>query len=610
MTTDIGARIGIDGEKEFKSALSAINAEMKALDSSMKLVQEEFADMADSEEAASAKSDVLARSVQAQEKKISLLSGEYGRANTKLSDLAAALDNAEKEFGKNSAEASKAQNAYNRQVKTVKELERQLNEAKTAMTKTQREMSDLSKEADDLTDSLDKAGGGVSALGDKLKGAFVGGAVIGTVTGLAGSIADLSEKSLEYNKIMGTLSVSGQQAGYTAEQTKESYLQLYGVIGDPQQTATALANLQAIGLNQDQLRQMTDLATGAWMKYGDSIPIDGLAEAINETIQAGVVTGNFADALNWAGISEDEFNEKLAAAGSEAERVNLVMEALASQGLAETTAAWREENAAIVEANLATERLTGATAEFGAFFTPVVTAAKNLAADFLLGVVDIGTEFLNLPNYAKEAFGNIGKAITTGISELTALPGKMLQVGADSLAMVAAGNQQQLPALLEQDEAIMGEMVDTMQGFQPEFQDTGLNLMEGVELGIDKGRSGVVNSIASALRDAVAAANAEMDIHSPSGVTEDTGDFMAQGIGVGFVKRMKNVAKDIAESLPFSPGNTTLALAGAGNQTYSYGDINLFIDRVDNGNGRNIETLARELEFYRRQQTGGRGGRV
>lgn len=610
MTTDIGARIGIDGEKEFKSALSAINAEMKTLDSSMKLMQEEFADMADGEEAVAAKSGILTKSVETQERKISLLTSEYDRANNKLSSLADALEAAESEFGKNSVEASKAQNAYNRQVKTVKDLERQLNEAKTTMTKTQREMRDLSKGADDLTDSLDKAGGGVSALGDKLKGAFVGGAVLGAVTGIAGSIADLSEKSLEYNKVMGTLSVSGQHAGYTAEQTKESYLQLFGVIGDQQQTATALANLQAIGLSQDQLRQMTDLATGAWMKYGDSIPIDGLAEAINETIQAGVVTGNFADALNWAGISEDEFNEKLAAAGSEAERVNLVMEALASQGLAETTAAWREENAAIVEANLATERLTGATAEFGAFFTPVVTAAKNLAADFLLGVVDIGKEFLNLPGYAKEAFGNIGKAITTGINELTALPGKMLQVGVDSLSMVAAGNQQQLPVLLKQDEAIMGEMVDTMQGFQPDFEDTGYELMHGVEVGIAQGRSGVINSIASALRAAVAAANAEMDIHSPSGVTEDTGDFMAQGIGVGFVKRMKTVTKDIAAAMPFSPGNPTLAFAGAGNQTYSYGDINLFIDRVDNGNGRSIETLARELEFYRRQQTGGRGGKL
>ena len=610
MTADIGARIGVDGEKEFRSALAAINSEMKALDSSMKLVQEEFADMADSEEAVAAKGDVLARSVETQERKIALLSNEYDRANAKLSDLAKALDEAKQKNGENSAEATKAQNAYNRQVKSVKDLERQLNEAKTSMTKAEREMRDLSKEADDLAGNLDDAGKGFSNFGDKVKGAFVGGAVLGAVSGLAGSIADLSEQSIEYNKIMGTLKVSSEKAGYTAEQTKESYLQLYGVIGDQQQTATALANLQAIGLSQDQLRQMTDLATGAWMKYGDSIPIDGLAEGINETIKSSVVTGNFADALVWASISEDEFNEKLAATSSEAERANLVMEALASQGLAETTEAWREENAAIVEANLATEKLAGATAQFGEFFTPVVTGAKNLAADFLLGIVDVGETFLQLPNYAKEAFTNVGEAITTGIKDLMNLPGKMLQVGIDTITSIGKGNEQQLPVLLEQEEEMTGEMVDTMQDFQPDFQKTGLYLMQGVETGIDQGRSGVVNSIAAALRAAVAEANAEMDIHSPSGVTEEMGDFMAQGVGVGFVNRMKTVTRDIVDALPDFNAGAKLAIAGAGNQSVSYGDINVFIDRVDNGNGRNIEIMAKELEFYRRQQTSGRGGRV
>ena len=48
-------------------------------------------------------------------------------------------------------------------------------------------------------------------------------------------------------------------------------------------------------------------ATGIWAKYGDSIPLDGLAESINETANVGTVTGNLADALNWAGINEDDF---------------------------------------------------------------------------------------------------------------------------------------------------------------------------------------------------------------------------------------------------------------------------------------------------------------
>lgn len=116
---------------------------------------------------------------------------------------------------------------------------------------------------------------------------------------------------------MGRWKPSSQKAGYSAEQTEQSYKQLYGILGDEQTAATALANLQALGLSQEQLTVLTDAAIGAWATYGDSIPIDGLAEGINETVKAGAVTGTFADVLNWAGTSEDDFNAKLEKANSE-----------------------------------------------------------------------------------------------------------------------------------------------------------------------------------------------------------------------------------------------------------------------------------------------------
>ena len=50
------------------------------------------------------------------------------------------------------------------------------------------------------------------------------------------------------------------------------------------------------------------------------LPIEGMIESANETAKVGEVTGSLADALNWVGISEDAFNEKLAACSSESER--------------------------------------------------------------------------------------------------------------------------------------------------------------------------------------------------------------------------------------------------------------------------------------------------
>ena len=72
-----------------------------------------------------------------------------------------------------------------------------------------------------------------------------------------------------------------------------------------------------------------------------------------------------ADALNWSGISEDRFNGKLAAAGSEAARNKLIMETLAGtyEGAA---AAFYENNQALVKARqseVAMQKVTGTLGE-------------------------------------------------------------------------------------------------------------------------------------------------------------------------------------------------------------------------------------------------------
>ena len=332
MAADIGAKIGIDGEKSFRDSLAAINSQMKSLGSEMKAVVSAFAGMEDSEEAVAAKGDVLQRSIETSAQKMKTLQSQSERAKNRLSELAKELDAAQREFGANSEQAMKAQNAYNRQVVAVNKLETQINTTRAEMNRMEKEMRDMGKAADDMGDDLKQAGKNADEAGNSFRDAFLGGAMAGAVQSMVSGIASLVESTEEYRKIMGTLDTSSEKAGYSAEQTAETYNQLYGVLGDNQATATAAANLQALGLSQDKLKKMTDGAIGAWATYGDSIPIDGLAEAINETVQAGKVTGTFADVLNWAGTSEDAFNAKLEACGSQSERVNLVLEELANQG--------------------------------------------------------------------------------------------------------------------------------------------------------------------------------------------------------------------------------------------------------------------------------------
>lgn len=496
MATDIGPKIGIDGEAQFRQSLKAVESQIKALGSAMKAVTAEFADNSDGMDALAAKSGVLEKSISATEQQVKLLSSQYERQVKKLADLSSELSSVTAEYGENSAEASKAQNAYNRQYTEVSKLEGQLNKAKASLAslnteagKTASEMgkaasaskqlsqriSDqqdevnrlkdeytdavlqygknskearslaseikkLSKELkknasqfndaesaadkfdkslDDVGDSANSAGGLLGQLSGSLKKGLAVGAIVGGIQSLVGSITSLVDKTEEYRKIMGTLETSSEAAGYTAAQTSESYRELYSVLGDTQTAATTVANLQAIGLSQEDLMEVIDSSIGAWARYGDSIPIDSLAESINETIRAGQVTGTFADVLNWGSMegetfgvtmresteanaewnesvqaaetAEDYFNLALQDCKTQAERADLVLQAMAAQGLTDTADKWKENNESIIETNQAQMEYEEAQARLAERLTPVKTALTNLATwgfDVLTKAVD------------------------------------------------------------------------------------------------------------------------------------------------------------------------------------------------------------------------------
>lgn len=138
------------------------------------------------------------------------------------------------------------------------------------------ELRDVADAAEDAEDALEDAAKEASGFADVLKANMISDAA----SGIVDSLKDVAEETKEYRKIMGSLEVSSEQAGYSADQTREAYNRLYGVLADDQSAATTLANLQALELSQEELLRLIDNVIGGWAKYGDSIPIDGLAEAV------------------------------------------------------------------------------------------------------------------------------------------------------------------------------------------------------------------------------------------------------------------------------------------------------------------------------------------
>ena len=404
----ITTRLQLDGEAEFKKELAAVNSEMRNLKSEMQLAEETFKDQADSVEALTAKDEILRKEVAQQEEKVRALSQALDDAGKVYGETDKRTDNYRQSLNKAKAELIK----LNRE---LDENEQKLDEAKRSADKYADAIEDVGEEADDAGGLLDNLSGGMDTIIGSAAGTVSALGVIAGGFGAVGAAAlGVVESTEEWRKIMGTLEVSSQSAGYTTEQTTEGYKRLYAVLGDTQAAATTLANLQAIGLEQEDLMGVIDKAVGAWAKYGDSIPIDGLAESINETIKAGQVTGTFADILNWGakegetyGIklkkansaneewnkaveacssAEDYFNMALEQCETQAERVDLVLRTMADQGLSDAAAAWFEVNQEIVAANEATDEWDRALAELGETLAPLGSGLKSFGADVISGL--------------------------------------------------------------------------------------------------------------------------------------------------------------------------------------------------------------------------------
>lgn len=388
-----GITVEIGGDTTgLSKALSGVNKEIRDTQTQLNDVNRLLKLDPGNTELLRQKYELLNKSVESTEKKLEVLK----QAEKQVQD----------QFKR--GQVSEAQ--YNSLKREIIATESSLKKTKSAAQKTANEIrgidekpvEEVASAADKAETSLKDAGKEASNFGDYLKAE----ALVEGTKAIASGLKDIAEESREYMKIMGSLEVSSQAAGYTAEQTASSYKTLYGVLGDDQTAATTTANLQALGLSQTQLGQVINGTIGAWATYGDSIPIDSLSEAINETVKTGNVTGTFADVLNWAGTSEDAFNQKLQSASSESERANLVLQQLASQGLIDAGEAWQENNKALVENNQANADLQEQLAELGETVMPIITSVTQ-------GIADILSWFNSLDPEVKNIIGLVATVIAT-----------------------------------------------------------------------------------------------------------------------------------------------------------------------------------------------------
>ena len=222
MAENFGLKIGLEGEKEFKSALAEINNSFKVLGSEMKLVESQFDKNDNSVQALTARNEVLEKSIDAQKSKIETLRN--------------ALNNASTSFGETDKRTQAWQIKLNEAEAELNKMERELQNNNKQLDTVSGEFKDAEKSADKFGDEVEDAGNQsddsskkFQALGGVVKGVAAGMAVAmaavgATIVAIGNKLIDFTKQGAEYadnvltqSQVTGIATDKLQEYMYAAE---------------------------------------------------------------------------------------------------------------------------------------------------------------------------------------------------------------------------------------------------------------------------------------------------------------------------------------------------------------------------------------------------------
>ena len=330
------------------------------------------------------------------------------------------------------------------------------------------------------------------SLASKLKSGLasagkVAAAGIGAVTAAAGAavggLLALEGATEEYRIAQGKLKTAFDAAGMSADAAQKAYSGFYEILGDTDTATEASQLLAKLAENEEDVSKWTDIAAGVYGTFGDSLPIEGLIEASNETAKVGQVTGVLADALNWAGISEDTFNEKLAACTSESERNQLIMETL-SGTYDEASEAFYKNNQQLIESRKNQALMDDTLAKLG----KTVGDIKNkLTSQFMPALSKVTTAFSDtisgVEGSDKALSDSISNLVTVAVQKLP----EFLSFGVNILTSILSGIIQSIPTLVAQIPTIVMSIIDAFSQMLPQLAESGGQMLSMLADGLRNG---------------------------------------------------------------------------------------------------------------------------
>lgn len=316
MAVDIGPKIGIDGEAEFRQQINLLTAQIKTFGSEMQAVTSEFGDNQKSAEALTAKNEVLNKSIDAQ--------------SQKLEELKRGLSQSQQLYGENDAKTLKWQQAVNNATTDLNKMKNQVKDNENAL-------GSFEAAVDGVGESLDDAGNNAVDFGDILNANLASEAITGVISTIKDAVMDLGKELANYSRESETATTKATayfgETGAAAEQTKNVIKDVFtsGVGESMDQVADAVMTVKKNldNLSETDMKNLTEQALTLDSLYG--IDMNETLRGVNSLMQQFgldaqtamdyIVSGtqNGLDKTSELGDNLAEYSGKFAQAGYSAE---------------------------------------------------------------------------------------------------------------------------------------------------------------------------------------------------------------------------------------------------------------------------------------------------
>lgn len=269
--------------------------------------------------------------------------------------------------------------------KSAKELEKEIARLNNELNENKKKLGEVDDETEDVGDGFTVAKGAIAGFiaNGLTKLVSMGANAIKTVLGL-------SDATREYRKTLSTVDAAAQDAGVSTDYARDKYADLMGVLQDDAGVSEGLNNLLTAGFDEKSLDGITASLEGAALKWKDTLKFEGLADSLQEWIGSGgeSLTGNFAELLERMGYNLDDVKAKTAGMTDE-QRRNYAANLLASEGLADVSKKYREQNADMVAAEKANVEWQNTVASAGEKIEPITTKIREGFTQILNKIMEL-----------------------------------------------------------------------------------------------------------------------------------------------------------------------------------------------------------------------------